>query len=159
MKSQDDPITTFRFGRIICVILALINLAIIIISIWFYDKPSIVLEWSTESELDIVGYNILRGESEAGPFLIINDQIIPPSIDPIIGGDYSYVDKDVRAGEIYFYILEDIESSGSTNQHGPVFQKAKRNLNIILLVSVITIMNLGICAYSRIRKLLRKSNS
>ena len=159
MKRQDDPVTTFRFWKIICAFFALSNLAIIIYFIWIYDKPAIVLEWSTESELDIVGFNILRGASESGPFLKINDQIIPPSIDPIIGGDYSYTDKDVVVGETYFYILEDIESSGSTNQNGPVFQKAKHDFYIILLVSIITIMNLGICIFSQIRKIRGKPNS
>ena len=159
MKKQDDPVTTFRFWKRICVFLALSNLAIIIFFIWIYEKPAIVLEWSTESELDIVGFNILRGDSESGPFLKINDQFIPPSIDPIIGGDYSYTDKDVVVGETYFYILEDIESSGSTNQNGPVFQKAKHDFYIILLVGIITIMNLGICIFSQIKKVRGKPNS
>jgi len=159
MKKQDYPITNIRFGRIICFILAIINLSIIIIAILVIIKPSILLEWETESELDIVGFNILRGDSESGPFLKINDQIIPPSIDPIIGGDYSYTDKNVVAGETYFYILEDIESSGRTNQHGPVIQKAKYNYSVLFLVCVFTILFLGICIFPGIRKLLGKSRS
>ena len=88
------------------------------------NKATIVVEWETASELDTVGYNILRGEADSGPFIKINDQLIQPASDPITGGSYTFEDSNAIPGKKYFYYLEEIEINGATNRHGPIVQKA-----------------------------------
>lgn len=79
------------------------------------------VEWSTETEMNTAGFNLLRGESVDGPFDVqINDQLIPPSNDPMTGGDYSFVDRTVTAGKTYFYQLQEVERTGNLNAHGPI---------------------------------------
>ena len=65
-----------------------------------FNRSEIIIEWSTASELDTVGYNILRGEDEAGPFTKINTQPISPAEDPLTGGDYIFQDL------VYITIVE-----------------------------------------------------
>jgi hypothetical protein len=79
------------------------------------------VEWTTESELNTAGFNLYRGESPDGPFpLKVNDALIPASPDPLVGGEYLFVDKAARPGATYYYQLEEVEKSGVTNTYGPV---------------------------------------
>jgi hypothetical protein len=77
---------------------------------------SVVVEWSTASELNTAGFNLYRSENPDGPFAKINDDLIPASPDPLTGGSYSYTDKNVSTGQTYYYQLEDVEISGGANR-------------------------------------------
>jgi hypothetical protein len=116
------------------------------ITAWFQSQVSILLEWSTESEFEIVGFDILRWESDSGPFIKVNDNIIPPSIDPMIGGEYQFIDTNVEPGQVYYYILEDIEMDGTRQSHGPVIQEADNHIFTILFLCGIFLIILGICS-------------
>ncbi len=76
-----------------------------------------VLDWTTASELNTAGFNLYRSENANGPFIKINAQLIPASPDPLTGGKYEYLDKDVVAGHTYYYQLEDVEVSGASARH------------------------------------------
>lgn len=79
------------------------------------------VEWSTETEMNTAGFNLFRGESAEGPFpLKVNAQLIPPAADPLTGGEYSYVDSTAQIGQVYYYQLQEVEKSGSTNSFGPI---------------------------------------
>ena len=78
-----------------------------------------MIEWQTASELDTVGFNILRAESSDGEPVRINSVLISPSNDPITGGSYSFEDQNVTIGATYFYYLEDVDAQGNTNRNGP----------------------------------------
>jgi hypothetical protein len=67
----------------------------------------VIVEWTTESEVDTAGFNIYRSESAEGPYIKINPELIPSSPDPILGGKYVYTDTNVVAG-------------GTTTMHGPI---------------------------------------
>ena len=83
----------------------------------FLIPTSIEISWQTESEFDTAGFNILRGDSQTGPFTRINDSIIPGSADPILGGSYQFIDMNVEPGLIYYYRLEDVECDSTTRAH------------------------------------------
>lgn len=86
---------------------------------------SVRVEWRTETEMNTAGFNLYRGESAAGPFDVkVNDQLIPSSADPLMGGSYSYVDRAARAGVTYYYQLEEVERDGRTNTFGPISVRA-----------------------------------
>jgi hypothetical protein len=80
----------------------------------------VIVEWTTESEVDTAGFNIYRSESVEGPYIKINPELIPSSPDPILGGRYIYTDTNVVAGRTYYYKLEDVELGGTTTMHGPI---------------------------------------
>jgi hypothetical protein len=87
-------------------------------------KPGLTITWTTESELDIIGFNLLRSESEDGPYIRINDELIPPAMDPNVGGEHRYVDHDVVNGVTYYYKLESIDRQGNSTESEPIVIKA-----------------------------------
>lgn len=143
----------FRWlGWLVCALAGLGGLALGAQTIRSAGQAAIVIEWSTESELDIAGYNLLRAESPEGPFTRINPQVIPPAADPLTGGDYAYEDADLRPGVTYYYILEDLEVSGGVNQHGPIAQTARNNGWMYLLLSGLLLLSAGSFAWMQTRR-------
>ena len=80
----------------------------------------VIVEWTTETEVDTAGFNLYRSESPDGSYIKINHGLIPGSSDPLLGGKYVYTDTNVVAGRTYYYRLEDVELDGTTTTHGPI---------------------------------------
>jgi hypothetical protein len=108
-------------------------------------RATVLVEWSTASELGTVGYNLYRGDRPEGPFAPINNTIIPAAIDPLRGGSYSYLDQAAIPGVTYYYELEEITRDGSSSRYGPIVIKAKRGGMTELIVSM-TLFSVGIGA-------------
>ncbi len=81
---------------------------------------SVELSWETASELDNLGFHVYRALSERGPYERITRFAIPGLGSSPAGARYGYTDRDVANGTTYFYQLEDIETTGKTERHGPV---------------------------------------
>ena len=152
MKLIIHPIFHQRLRWVITILLVMVGLTLGIQSIRSLDQATILLEWTTSSEMNIVGYNVLRGEDEEGPFTQINLQLIAPSEDPLVGGEYQFKDRGVQAGKTYYYILEDVETSGLKNQHGPIAQNAENVARMNLFLSGILIISAGILAWNPTRE-------
>ncbi|WP_423222328.1 hypothetical protein [Candidatus Amarolinea aalborgensis] len=73
----------------------------------------IVIQWSTETEVNTAGFNVFRSDSRDGQYVQINAELVPSSPDPLLGGRYAYTDAQVEAGKTYFYKLEELESTGN----------------------------------------------
>ncbi|MBL7067222.1 MAG: hypothetical protein ISS29_05125, partial [Candidatus Marinimicrobia bacterium] len=84
----------------------------------------ITLKWTTESEIDNLGFNIYRSPNSNSPaggqFLMINDELISNAGNSSQRHDYEYVDNGLTNGVTYWYKLEDVDYSGNTKLHGPV---------------------------------------
>ena len=81
-------------------------------------KPdSVTLVWATAQEIDTAGFNILRSDSQDGPFAKINDALIPGEGGPTQGAQYSYVDEGLETGATYWYQLEDVDVTGESYLH------------------------------------------
>ena len=78
------------------------------------------IQWETETEFDTAGFNIYRSDDLNGSFKQLNEKLIPGAEDAASGGDYSYVDTDVRKGKTYFYRLEDVEFDNTTTLQEPL---------------------------------------
>ena len=89
---------------------------------------AVIVEWTTESEVNLAGFNLYRSESPDGPYVKVNETLIPASPDPIAGGSYSYTDSTADAGVTYFYKLEDVELDGKATMHGPITVVAEGNV-------------------------------
>ncbi len=83
-------------------------------------EVSVLVEWTTASELDTAGFNLYRSLAAAGPFEKVNPSLIPTNGDPLTGGDYQYEDKSVQPGMVYFYQLEEVELDGGGGRFGPI---------------------------------------
>jgi hypothetical protein len=90
-----------------------------------FRQPTVVVEWSTASELNTVGFNVYRSETKDGPIIKVNDHLIPSAADSVKGGNYTYRDSTVTLGQTYYYWLEDVSSNGTTNKNGPIVVKAE----------------------------------
>ncbi len=78
------------------------------------------LTWTTASELQNLGFHLYGSESEGGPYTRITSSLIPGLGSSATGKSYSYVDAGLVDGQTYFYELEDVETTGKVELHGPV---------------------------------------
>ena len=79
----------------------------------------VVLKWETGTEINNIGFNIYRSETEDGGYVKINGNIIPAKGSSTHGAVYKFKDTTVDPGKTYFYKLEDIDSVTGSTQHGP----------------------------------------
>ena len=80
----------------------------------------VIIQWSTESEIDNAGFNIYRSESENGDYIKVNDSLILSEGTSTQGAAYEFTDKNVQNRKTYYYKLEDIDLNGTATMHGPV---------------------------------------
>jgi hypothetical protein len=79
-------------------------------------NEQVLLRWKTETEKGNAGFNVWRADN----FVKINDAVIPALGSAVSGSDYDFVDQWVLNGKRYFYLLEDVDTSGISTFHGPV---------------------------------------
>jgi hypothetical protein len=84
------------------------------------ENNTVRVDWETAQEIRNLGFNLYRSPSPSGPFVKINDNLIPGLIYSVKGKSYSYIDTAVKPGTLYYYKLEDIDASGKRTLHGPV---------------------------------------
>lgn len=76
--------------------------------------------WTTQSESDLIGYNLFRSETgEYNNSLQINTTIIEGT-NNTYEQSYSYTDEYVYTEVTYYYWLESVETDNTTNLYGPV---------------------------------------
>ena len=76
------------------------------------DAGAVVITWSTESELDNAGFNILRSQSRTGEFVRINAQLIPGAGTTGEKTAYTWTDTGASPNVLYFYQIEDVSLAG-----------------------------------------------
>jgi signal peptidase I len=76
--------------------------------------------WTTASEINNVGFNILRSTSQNGTYSRVNGSIIPSQcFGCITGRNYAFTDSSASAGQTYFYKLQSVDNNGGTHLFGP----------------------------------------
>jgi hypothetical protein len=83
------------------------------------SRGEVRLTWSTASESDNMGFNVLRAVGVAGRSLV-NGDLIPGAGTTPAPQSYEFVDRDVSCGLMYRYWLEQVDFQGSTELFGPV---------------------------------------
>jgi len=134
------------------IFLIFLSQVILIYFVWksAYDV-SVLVEWSTASELDTAGFNLYRSETSTGPFIQINPELVPAASDPLAGSSYTYEDTDVRPGWTYYYQLEEVEINGNTGRFGPISVKADSGFPIWLPVGAGLVMAVLLLVWMRLR--------
>ena len=103
-----------------------------------FQHATIVVEWTTASELDTAGFNIYRSDSADGEFVRINQSLIPASSDSLTGGSYEFKDSNVTPGKTYYYVLEDVDNNGITHRSQEIVKaKAERGGQLPVLVAIV----------------------
>jgi hypothetical protein len=80
------------------------------------NGQTVVVEWQTSSETDIVGFNVHRAEQPQGPFTRLNgDLIFAQNPGGIMGADYAVEDTTALADRTYYYKLEVVTFTGESD--------------------------------------------
>jgi hypothetical protein len=96
---------------------------------WFQGAArvkNVKLKWRTANEFLVVGFNVYRGDTKAGPYTQLNTGLIEAKhLGSMMGGKYVYKDATAQAGKKYFYRLELIQSDGSTLEESKILKLRK----------------------------------
>ena len=72
----------------------------------------VIVKWSTESELNNAGFNILRSARKTGEFRVINAALIPGAGTSGEKHIYSFTDTTAKPNVVYYYRIEDVSLDG-----------------------------------------------
>ena len=78
-----------------------------------FDKDEVVISWTTESELNNAGFNILRSTSRTENFRPINPKLIQGAGTTGERNTYQFIDKTAKPDVTYYYQIEDVSFSGA----------------------------------------------
>ena len=76
------------------------------------EAGAVLIQWTTESEVDNAGFNILRSETRTGEFKVINAQLIPGSGTTAERNTYTWTDTTAKPNVVYYYQIEDVSLDG-----------------------------------------------
>lgn len=87
----------------------------------FYQLNSpaqVEITWETATEQETAGFFLYRSTDPEGEFVAVNaENMVNSQGSPVSGASYTYVDKDVTAGETYYYVLEEVEYDATRNRY------------------------------------------
>ena len=76
------------------------------------ENGEVVIRWTTESELDNAGFNILRSDSRNGEFKQVNSELVQGAGTTGERNTYEWVDETAKLGVVYYYQIEDVSFAG-----------------------------------------------
>ncbi len=76
------------------------------------ESGAIVIEWTTQSEVDNAGFNILRSQTKTGEFKVVNAQLIPGAGTKAESTTYTWTDTTAKPNVVYYYQIEDVSLAG-----------------------------------------------
>ena len=79
------------------------------------EDGKVVIRWTTESELDNAGFNILRSQDRNGEFTKVNDKLVQGKGTTAERSTYKWVDSSAKPGAVYYYQIEDVSFAGERN--------------------------------------------
>jgi len=83
-------------------------------------KEGVLLNWTTLSEVDTVGFRVLReSPGRNAKSVVIVSPVIPSVGAGLTGGSYSFLDNAPEAFDAQIYYLEDVDIYGRWTRHGP----------------------------------------
>ncbi len=88
------------------------------------QDAQVVVQWSTQSEVNNLGFEVYRSTEENGLFDLIssyeNNSDLEGSGNSNTLREYSYVDAQAAGGTTYWYQIADVDFDGIRTFHGPV---------------------------------------
>jgi hypothetical protein len=90
----------------------------------FEARPAaghVTLHWETATELENLGFNLYCSDTAGGPYVKLNEALIPSQAPgQPTGASYEWIDSDVADGATYYYRLEAVDIRGAGTYFGPV---------------------------------------
>jgi hypothetical protein len=87
------------------------------------EQQAVRLFWTTQTEADNLGWNVLRGTSAQGAFTQINAAMVPGAGTSALPHSYLYLDAGAAAGRTHYYRLEQLDIDGNKS-YSPVVSAA-----------------------------------
>ncbi|OPZ73049.1 MAG: flagellar basal body rod modification protein [bacterium ADurb.Bin478] len=85
------------------------------------ENGRVLLKWTTESERDNLGFNIMRADEKEGAYKKINSRLIEGAGNSTTRTEYQYYDdRDIHVNTTYYYKLQDLDINGGSRINGPV---------------------------------------
>jgi hypothetical protein len=81
------------------------------------SSSQLVVKWGTETETNTAGFRIRRG-TNANPSQATDIHTEPARGSATTGYDYQYVDSGLTTGQVYYYWLQELETSGGLKDLG-----------------------------------------
>jgi hypothetical protein len=85
----------------------------------FEQNGQIVVEWTTASEHNTLGFYLMRLNSNTQQYQSVAEGLLPSMFTEANGGIYSLIDKEALAGQTYQYKLIEVERNGRKITYGP----------------------------------------
>jgi hypothetical protein len=106
-----------------------------LVTFWVEARAdTLVARWETATEMGTLGFNVYRSESsQPSSFRSLNEGLIPAQGD-VVGARYEWADADVARGQVYFYLLEEVDDDGQAITYGPVKGVLPRHQYLPLLL-------------------------
>ena len=76
------------------------------------ESGAIVIHWTTQSEVDNAGFNILRSQTKTGEFKVVNAQLIPGAGTKADSTTYTWTDATAKPNVVYYYQIQDVSFAG-----------------------------------------------
>jgi len=103
------------------------------------DGADVTVSWSTANEVEILGFNLFRGESADGEFVSVNDEPIwANSPGSATGGTYEFHDLTAVADQAYWYRLQVLFRDGGQVVVGLVELTTLADENTQLFLPIVT---------------------
>lgn len=100
------------------------------------STDKITLRWTTESELNNLGFRILKSKTENGLFEDLDSYLSNDALKGLgnssFGGNYSFTDEKVTPGNIYWYKLQDVSFHGQVTELGITSASVSESKDIVL---------------------------
>lgn len=82
------------------------------------------LVWQTESEVDVIGFEVLRSPSPGGPFVPVNPTLLPATGSADRGAPYILRDRPgTGTNGTFYYRLEDVSGGGKRSMQAQVMAR------------------------------------
>jgi hypothetical protein len=85
-----------------------------------HNDTNVTVTWETASEVDTLGFNLLRAPTEAGTPTPLNQEMIPAQTPGGSGSSYAWEDTEPKANGTYWYWLDALDTDGTATRYGPV---------------------------------------
>ncbi|MDE0085969.1 MAG: lamin tail domain-containing protein [Candidatus Poribacteria bacterium] len=79
-------------------------------------NAGVVLNWTTESEVDNAGFYIYRSQSKDGEFEVVNPKMIQGAGTTGERTEYTWTDTTAKPNTVYYYRIEDVSHAGERKQ-------------------------------------------
>ena len=81
-----------------------------------HTDAGVILNWTTESEVDNAGFYIYRSETKDGDFKIVNPIMIQGAGTTGERNAYTWTDTTAKPNTVYYYRIEDVSHAGVREQ-------------------------------------------